>query len=92
MSEVTFIGELSGDGECSFIRAEREETLKVKPYLNEWYDNALKEMEDYDEDEKREELMFIKIDESRVYLDDIFNYFQCQEKTKYKITVRIEEL
>lgn len=91
-SEVTFIGELSGDGECSFIRAEREETLKVKPFLDKWYANALIEMEDYTDEEKEEELKFIKLDEQRIYLDDIFTYFQCKQATKYKITIKIEEL
>lgn len=92
MPEVTFIGQLSGDGECSFIKTEREETLKLKPFLNEWYDHALKEMEDFSDEEREEELKFIRMDETRVSLDDIFNYFQCQNKTKYKITVIMEEV
>ena len=89
---ITFIGQLSGDGECSFIKTEREETLKLKPFLKEWHDNALKEMEDYDDEEKEEELKFIKMDETRVSLDDIFNYFQCDDNKKYKITIKMEEV
>lgn len=88
-NKVSFIGQLCGDGECLYFKTDIEETRKFKPFLDEWRENAIKEMEDYDESEKREELIFIHKDETSVYLGDIATLLKLEDK-KYKFTIIVE--